>query len=53
VGHFRNQSLNDRKEVNTAADDLEDEALICSMKRSVDSRVMDSGSSFHATIMKH
>ena len=51
VGHFRNQCPNEKKEVNTAVDhsDNDSDALICSVESSVDSWVMDSGASFHAT----
>lgn len=50
VGHFRNQCPNEKKEVNTTSASVDDsDALICSVESSVDSWVMDSGASFHAT----
>ncbi|KAL4580716.1 hypothetical protein LXL04_016918 [Taraxacum kok-saghyz] len=49
VGHFRNQCPNDKKEANVAVDHSDDDFLICSMESNVDSWVMDSGASFHAT----
>ncbi|KAM0040396.1 putative RNA-directed DNA polymerase [Helianthus debilis subsp. tardiflorus] len=49
VGHFRNQCPNEKKEVNAAVDHSDDEVLICNVESSVDSWVMDSGASFHAT----
>lgn len=49
VGHFRNQCPKDKKEVNVAVDHSDDDVLICSVESNVDSWVMDSGASFHAT----
>ena len=52
TGHFRNQcpnDKNDKKEVNTTEEYSEDEALVVSVEDNVDSWVMDSGASFHAT----
>ncbi|KAL4554254.1 hypothetical protein LXL04_039612 [Taraxacum kok-saghyz] len=49
VGHFRNQCPNDKKEANVAVDHSDDDFLIYSMESNVDSWVMDSGASFHAT----
>ncbi|KAM0029630.1 putative RNA-directed DNA polymerase [Helianthus debilis subsp. tardiflorus] len=49
VGHFRNQCPNKKKEVNAVVDHSDDEVLICRVESSVDSWVMDSGASFHAT----
>jgi len=50
VGHFRNQCPNDKKEVNAAVDHSDDDdVLVCCVESSVDSWVMDSGASFHAT----
>ena len=54
TGHFRNQCPNGKKEVNitevnTAEEYSEDEALVLSVEGNVDSWVMDSGASFHAT----
>ncbi|VFQ79110.1 unnamed protein product [Cuscuta campestris] len=50
VGHFRNQCPNDKK-VNIAQGSASDEevALTCCEESNVDSWVMDSGASFHAT----
>ena len=49
-GHFRNQCPNEKKQVNAAVDDIYyDDALILSVESSVDSWVMDSGASVHAT----
>ncbi|VFQ74902.1 unnamed protein product [Cuscuta campestris] len=50
VGHFRNQCPNDKK-VNITQGSASDEevALTCSEESNVDSWVMDSGASFHAT----
>ncbi|VFQ58436.1 unnamed protein product [Cuscuta campestris] len=50
VGHFRNQCPNDKK-VNIAQGSASDEevALTCFEESNVDSWVMDSGASFHAT----
>ncbi|VFQ64711.1 unnamed protein product [Cuscuta campestris] len=50
VGHFRNQCPNDKK-VNIAQGSTSDEevALTCCEESNVDSWVMDSGASFHAT----
>ncbi|KAJ0466492.1 hypothetical protein HanRHA438_Chr14g0631571 [Helianthus annuus] len=39
----------ERKEVKATTDHLDNEALICSVGSGVDSLVMDSGASFHAT----
>ncbi|KAI3816312.1 hypothetical protein L1987_16005 [Smallanthus sonchifolius] len=50
VGHFRNQCSKQKKEINSAGDyNDDDDALVCSVESSVDSWVMDSGASFHAT----
>ncbi|KAK1425161.1 hypothetical protein QVD17_20507 [Tagetes erecta] len=49
AGHFRNQCSNPKKDANTIEDYADDDALICSVENSVDSWVMDSGASFHAT----
>ncbi|VFQ58435.1 unnamed protein product [Cuscuta campestris] len=50
VGHFRNQCPKEDKEVNIARGSADDEDLfICCAESSVDSWVMDSGASFHAT----
>jgi len=48
VGHFRNQCPND-KQVSIAEDFAEKDLLVCCADSSVDSWVMDSGASFHAT----
>ncbi|VFQ69269.1 unnamed protein product [Cuscuta campestris] len=50
VGHFRNQCPNDKK-VNIAEGSASDEevTLTCCEESNVDSWVMDSGASFHAT----
>ncbi|VFQ66026.1 unnamed protein product [Cuscuta campestris] len=50
VGHFRNQCPNDKK-VNIAESSASDEEVLltCCAESSVDSWVMDSGASFHAT----
>ena len=48
MGHFRNQSSND-KQVNIAEDSANEDLLVCCADSSVDSWVMDSGASFHAT----
>ncbi|VFQ79061.1 unnamed protein product [Cuscuta campestris] len=50
VGHFRNQCSNDNK-VNIAKGSTSDEdvTLTCCEESNVDSWVMDSGASFHAT----
>jgi len=53
VGHFRNQCSND-KQVNIAKDFANEDLLVCCADSSVDSWVMDSGASFHATTsVKH
>ncbi|KAK1430235.1 hypothetical protein QVD17_12833 [Tagetes erecta] len=49
VGHFKNQCPNEKHEANTVEDSEDDDVLICSVENSVDSWVMDSGASFHAT----
>ncbi|VFQ68935.1 unnamed protein product [Cuscuta campestris] len=50
VGHFRNQCPKEVKQVNIARGSASDEDLfICCAESSVDSWVMDSGASFHAT----
>ncbi|KAJ0824572.1 putative RNA-directed DNA polymerase [Helianthus annuus] len=49
VGHFRNQCPNEKKKVNPTVAHSDDDVLICSVESSVDSWVMDSGASFHAT----
>jgi len=48
VGHFSNQCSND-KQVNIAKDSADEDLLVCCTDSSVDSWVMDSGASFHAT----
>jgi len=48
VGHFRNQCPNDKK-VNIAEDSADEDLLVCCTDNNVDSWVMDSGASFHAT----
>jgi len=48
VGHFRNQCPND-KQVRIAEDSVDEDLLVCCAESSVDSWVMDSGASFHAT----
>jgi len=48
VGHFRNQCPND-KQVNIAEDFVDDDPLVCCADNSVDSWVMNSSASFHAT----
>ncbi|KAJ0714724.1 putative RNA-directed DNA polymerase [Helianthus annuus] len=52
-GHFRSQCPNppivrDQKQVNITSEDSDD-ALICCVEDTAESRVMDSGASFHAT----
>nr|GEW91463.1 retrovirus-related Pol polyprotein from transposon TNT 1-94 [Tanacetum cinerariifolium] len=52
-GHFRNQCTKPfadkgKKEMNMATDS-EDDALICCVKNSTESWIMDSGASFHAS----
>ncbi|VFQ74176.1 unnamed protein product [Cuscuta campestris] len=50
VGHFRNQCPKEVKQVKIARGSASDEDLfICCAESSVDSWVMDSGASFHAT----
>ncbi|VFQ61284.1 unnamed protein product [Cuscuta campestris] len=50
VGHFRNQCPKEDKQVKIARGSASDEDLfICCAESSVDSWVMDSGASFHAT----
>ncbi|VFQ70683.1 unnamed protein product, partial [Cuscuta campestris] len=50
VGHFKNQCPKEDKQVNIARGSASDEDLfICCAESSVDSWVMDSGASFHAT----
>ena len=51
VGHFRNQCPKDKqdKQVNIAEYSAGEELLVCCAESSVDSWVMDSGASFHAT----
>ncbi|VFQ79644.1 unnamed protein product [Cuscuta campestris] len=50
VGHFRNQCPKEDKQVNIARGSASDEDLfICCAESNVDSWVMDSGASFHAT----
>ncbi|VFQ93322.1 unnamed protein product [Cuscuta campestris] len=50
VGHFRNQCPKEDKQVNIVRGSASDEDLfICCAESSVDSWVMDSGASFHAT----
>ncbi|VFQ98600.1 unnamed protein product [Cuscuta campestris] len=50
VGHFRNQCPKKDKQVNIAEGSASDEDLfICCAECNVDSWVMDSGASFHAT----
>ncbi|VFQ71589.1 unnamed protein product [Cuscuta campestris] len=51
TGHFRSQCPNGKKEVNTteSCSDNSDDVLICSVESSIDSWVMDSGTSVHAT----
>ncbi|VFQ84433.1 unnamed protein product [Cuscuta campestris] len=50
VGHFRNQCPKEDKQVNIAEGSTSDEDLfICCAESNVDSWVMDSGASFHAT----
>ncbi|VFQ97324.1 unnamed protein product [Cuscuta campestris] len=50
VGHFRNQCPKEDMQVNIARGSASDEDLfICCAESSVDSWVMDSGASFHAT----
>ncbi|KAK9060088.1 hypothetical protein SSX86_020792 [Deinandra increscens subsp. villosa] len=51
-GHYRSQCPKDKKELNTTAvvgNYSDDEALLLSVESRVDSWVMDSGASFHAT----
>lgn len=48
VGHFRNQCQKD-KQVNIAKDSADEDLFICCAESNVDSWVMDSGASFHAT----
>ena len=48
MGHFRNQCPND-KQVNIAEDFVDEDLLVCCADSSVDSWVMYSGASFHAT----
>ena len=48
MGHFRNQCPND-KQVSIAEDSADEDLLVCCAESSVDSWVMDSGASFHAT----
>jgi len=48
VGHFRNQRQND-KQVNIAEDSANEDLLVCYADSNVDSWVMDSNASFHAT----
>ena len=48
VGHFRNQCPND-KQVNIAEDFMDEDLLVYCLNSSVDSWVMASGASFHAT----
>ena len=48
MGHFRNQCPND-KLVNVVEDFADEDLLVCCADTSVDSWVMDSRSSFHAT----
>ena len=48
VGHFRNQCQKD-KQVNIAEDSANEDLFICCAESNVDSWVMDSGASFHAT----
>jgi len=48
VEHLRNQCPNDKK-VNIAEDSADEDLLVCCVDSSVDSWVMDSGASFHAT----
>jgi len=48
VRHFRNQFPND-KQVYIAEDFADDDLLVCCADSSVDSWVMDSDASFHAT----
>jgi len=48
VGHFRNQCPND-KQVNIAEDSVDKDLLVYCADNNVDSWVMDSGASFHAT----
>ena len=47
LGHFKNQCPNDK--VNIAEDSADEDLLVCCADSSVDSWVMDSGASFHAT----
>ncbi|VFQ96458.1 unnamed protein product [Cuscuta campestris] len=50
VGHFRNQCPKEDNQVNIARSSASDEVLfICCAESSVDSWVMDSSASFHAT----
>jgi len=48
VGHFLNQCPND-KQVKIVDDSANEDLLVCCADNSVDSWVMDSGVSFHAT----
>jgi len=48
VGHFRNQCPHD-EQVNIAKDFPNEDVLVYCVDSSVDSWVMDSGASFHAT----
>ena len=48
VGHFRNQCPSDKQD-NIAEDSTDKDLLVCCADNSVDSWVMDSGASFHAT----